>query len=56
VNRRGVSAFAKNGDESGSSTLDLAEDFSDLPVASLAFKVNLEDDRGDLQQTDRRIQ
>jgi hypothetical protein len=31
-------------------TLDLAEDFSDLLVASLAFKVNLEDDRGDLQQ------
>jgi hypothetical protein len=30
--------------------LDLAEDFSDLLVASLAFKVNLEDDRGDLQQ------
>jgi hypothetical protein len=35
-------------------TLDLAEDFSDLPVASLAFKVNLEDDRGDLQR-DRGI-
>jgi len=49
-----------NGDESGSTildcTLDLAEDFSDLLVASLAFKVNLEDDRGDLQQRDRRIQ
>jgi len=29
--------------------LDLAEDSSNLLVASLAFKVNLEDDRGDLQ-------
>jgi hypothetical protein len=30
-------------------TLDLAKDPSDLLVASPAFKVNLEDDRGDLR-------